>query len=131
MRTCGNCQKQDAPWFAHADCNCPQKDIRYDDDPSPLKHAPDCNGIGHEVALYPVRMDASLLTWEKKLPASWVARGWALKQNGGRWYRVKMLCRGCIELEETAQERQREYEQKCRETRGIEALSYAQMLANQ
>lgn len=102
-----------------------------DDDPSPMKHAPDCNGIAHEVILYPVRMAVSELTPDKKLGTYYTSKGWKLMQNGLRWYRVKYLCRQCIIAEDQAQERKREYENACKAARGVDTLTYAQMLAQQ
>jgi hypothetical protein len=52
-------------------------------------------------------------------------------QNGMRWYRTKMLCRQCIDKENLAQERRREYERACKTALGVESLTYAQMLAQQ
>lgn len=129
MRECRQCSKEDAPWFEPAPCSC---GLPLDeDDPSPLKHAADCNGIGHEVVLYPVRIDKREMTYDQKLLPKWTAKGWRLMQNGIRYYRVKYLCRQCIVAEDGAQERRREYEKACKATAGGEAISYAQMLASQ
>jgi hypothetical protein len=106
----------------------------HDDDPDPLKHAADCNAVGHEVVLYPVRMGRDELRFdgaEMALPPRWLQRGWALKRNGQRWYRVKWLCRGCIVLEEAALERRLDYEKACKRARGEDETTYAQMLAMQ
>jgi len=129
MRKCGQCNKQDAPWFEQQPCSCglPVDD----DDPSPLKHAPDCNGIGHEVVLHRVRIRKPEMTFDQKLSLKWTERGWQLLRNGTRFYRVKYLCRHCIVDEDIAQERRQEYEKACRETRGMDGRSYAQMLASQ
>ena len=129
MRTCGQCNKEDRAYFESAPCSCGLP--RDDEDPSPLKHKPDCNGIGHEVVLYPVRIDKRDQTFDGKLLPKWTAKGWRLLQNGPRFYRIKYLCRQCIVLDESAQERRREYDKACRATRGESAQTYAQMLASQ
>lgn len=129
MRICGQCNKPDAPWFEPQPCSCGLAPD--DDDPSPLMHAPDCNGIGHEVVLYPVRIGKAEMTFDQKLLPKWTERGWQLLRNGIRFYRVQYLCRQCIVAEDIAQERRREYEKMCRETRGLDGRSYAQMLASQ
>jgi len=129
MRICGQCSKEDRPYFEPVPCSC---GLPLDeDDPSPLKHAPDCNSVGHEVVLYPVRIDKRDLTFDSKLLPKWTARGWQLMRNGLRFYRVKFMCRQCIVLDESAQERRREYEKACKATRGESAQTYAQMLASQ
>lgn len=133
MRNCADCGKEDAPWFEREPCSCGTA-TKHEDDPSPLKHAPDCNGIGHEVVEYPLRMARADLVFEGTtlaLSNYWRGRGWILIQNGLRWYRVKMLCRGCIVLEDSAQERRREYEKACKAARGQDDTTYSQMLAQQ
>lgn len=135
MRLCSACGKEDQPWFEQHPCNCGAFKP-HDDDPSPLKHRPDCKCLGHEVVLYPVRIPASDLAFDDKGQASlasayYTQRGWKLKQNGGRYYRTKMLCRDCIGKEEEALGRKREYEKSCRAARGQDDKTYAQMLAQQ
>jgi hypothetical protein len=130
MRVCSACGKEDRPWFENEPCNC-GAGKRHEDDPSPLKHDPSCRCLGHEVIAYPVRMAESELTFDKKLPAYWIERKWQLRNNGGRFYRVKVLCRQCMLAEDQAQDRKRDYEKACAAARGQETQTYAQMLAAQ
>ena len=127
--------KPDAPWFEPHPCSCQAQPI-HDDDPKPHKHRPDCKGIGHEVVLYPVRIAHSELAFDDKgqpklASAYYSQQGWKLMQNGGRSYRVILLCRACIELAESALSRKREYEKSCKAARGQDDKTYAQMLASQ
>lgn len=130
MRNCSVCNAEDKPWFEETPCSCGVFKP-HDDDPSPLKHDPVCRSLGHEVVMYPVRIAVADLTHDKKLGSYYSARGWNLKQNGQRWYRVKMLCRACIEAENGAQARRADYEKACKEARGIGNSTYAQMIALQ
>lgn len=130
MRTCSACHKEDKPWFESHPCSCGAY-VVHDDDPNPLKHRPDCKSLGHEVVEYPVRIPKSDLTFDGKLSSYYAERGWALMRNGERYYRVKMLCRGCIVKETEALARKTDYEKACKAAQGIETLSYAQMIAGQ
>lgn len=133
MRACAQCGKADAPWFEPEPCSCGAAQA-HEENPSVEAHAADCNAVGHVVVLYPVRMARSELQFngaEMVLGAYWRQLGWVLKRNGERWYRVKMLCRGCIEAHDDAQQRRRDYEKACRRARGVEDTTYAQMLAAQ
>lgn len=131
MRLCSSCHKEDKPWFEYdTPCSCGAASL-HEDDPTPLKHSPECKSLGHEVVLYPVRMAKADLTFDAKLGSYYSQRGWRLKQNGNRWYRVKYLCRACIELENSAQARKAEYEKLCKAARGVDDQTYAQMLASQ
>lgn len=130
MRTCVACHKPDAPWFEPYPCSC----SRQADGAEPIpadEHAPDCKCLGHEVVTYPVRIAKSDLTFDGKLPQTWTSKGWVLRQNGMRFYRMKMLCRDCIELEVSAQSRREEYQKLCKAARGESSQSYAQFLASQ
>lgn len=130
MRNCSNCNKEDRPWFEDAPCSCGAYQ-EHDDDPSPLKHDPSCKMLGHEVVRYPVRIAKSDLTHDGKLGSYFTAKGWSLRQDGQRFYRVKMLCRACIELEKGCQARRQDYEKACKAARGLDNQTYAQMLASQ
>lgn len=133
MRSCAQCGKADAPWFEAEPCSCGVA-AAHEENPDVAAHAADCNAVGHLVVLYPVRMARAELLFdgaEMALSSYWVQRGWTLKQNGQRWYRVKLLCRGCIVAHEDALERRRDYEKACRRARGTDDTSYAQMLAAQ
>jgi hypothetical protein len=130
MRSCCACSSEDRPWFDEAPCSCGAY-IEHDDDPSPLKHDASCKSLGHEVVMYPVRVARADLTHDLKLGSYYAQRGWKLMQNGQRWYRCKMLCRPCIEIENGAQARRQEYERACKEARGIDNASYSQMIAQQ
>ena len=132
MRVCSVCGKEDQPWFEHEPCSCGwDRTNPHDDDPGPKNHTADCRCLGHEVISYPVRIAASELTFDKKLSPYYVNRGWELKVNGTRYYRMKVLCRGCMLLEDQAQERRRDYEKACAAARGQDTQTYAQMLAAQ
>lgn len=135
MRNCAACKKADAPWFERAPCSCGAAKLAEEfDDPSPGRHLEDCDAIGHEVVLYPVRIAKTELVFNGAvhvLGSYYAARGWVLMQNGPRYYRTKMLCRGCIDLEDLAQERKLDYEKACRLARGLDDQTYAQMLAQQ
>lgn len=130
MRNCSSCNKEDKPWFEDSPCTCGAYKP-HDDDPSPLKHLPECHSLGHEVVRYPVRIAKSELSNDEKLSSYYRQRGWVLMRDGQRFYRVKMLCRACIELENSAQSRRHEYEKACKAARGVETQTYAQMLASQ
>lgn len=129
MRLCAQCSKEDRPTFDMVPCSCGAPVDT--EDPSPLKHSPECNAVTHEVVLHPVRITKQDLTFDSKLQPKWTVKGWQLWQNGMKFYRVKMLCRACIVLDEGAQERRREYDKACKATRGGDAQTYAQMLASQ
>jgi hypothetical protein len=130
MRTCTACRKEDAPWFEQEPCSCGHQAPNAEPILA-IEHDPGCKCISHEVVAYPVRIAKQDLTFDQKLPAHYVRAGWILRQNGQRFYRVKMLCRDCIGLEEGAQARRVEYERACKATLGIESQSYSQMLASQ
>jgi hypothetical protein len=131
MRNCSACHKEDKPWFEYdIPCSCGGAEL-HEDDPSPLKHKAECKSLAHEVVLYPVRMAKADLTHDGKLGSYYSQRDWKLMQNGNRWYRVKFLCRACIELENSAQSRKAEYEKLCKAARGVDDQTYAQMLASQ
>lgn len=87
--------------------------------------------LGHDVVRYPVRIAKSDLTHDGKLGSYFSAKGWTLRQDGQRYYRIKMLCRACIELENVIQSRRQDYEKACRAARGLDNQTYAQMLASQ
>lgn len=130
MRICTECKKEDRPWFEQAPCSCGAAQL-HEEDPSPLKHKADCKAIGHDVVRYPVRIERRDLTFDGKLPSRYTQRGWALWQSGNKLYRRKLLCRDCVELENGAQERKRDYEKACKAAQGLETMTYAQMLASQ
>ena len=129
MRNCSACHAEDRPWFEDAPCSCGIPEGP--DAGNPYKHSPDCKSLSHEVVRYPIRMEIKDLNFDKTLSRYYVQRGWELLQNGMRYYRVKMLCRKCIGLEVSAQERKREYEKACKAARGDQTETYAQMLARQ
>lgn len=134
MRHCGNCNKEDSPWYDGTPCSCglPQRD-----EPAlPQEHVQDCKALAHNVVLYPVRVATTDLTYDANgeaqlRSAQYLRRGWKLLRNGMRWYRVKYLCRECIELEEAARERRRDYEKACKAVKGVDETTYSQMLASQ
>lgn len=133
MRLCSNCRKEDKPWFEDEPCSCGGAQL-HEDDPSPLKHDASCRSLGHEVVLYPIRMPLNEFTYvagEPVINKEWIRKGWALMRNGQRYYRVKMLCRGCIEVENGIQARRSEYEKACKAARGLDTSTYAQMLTLQ
>jgi hypothetical protein len=99
----------------------------------PIRHAPECKSLIHEVLRYPVRMAERDLvvnqSGERKLSAQYA--GWKLVQNGQRWYRIKDLCRDCIGKQEQSQAFRRDYLQACKKARGQDDQTYSQMLAEQ
>lgn len=100
-----------------------------------MQHRAECRSLGHEVVSYPVRIAKADLWFDSggaaHISAYYVGRGWALRIDGNKFYRVKLLCRSCIGLEVGAQARKREYEKSCRAVRGLDNMTYAQMLASQ
>jgi hypothetical protein len=132
MRACGGCKKPDAPWLEDAPCNCGVPPTLAGD---ANEHRPECRALGHEVVFYPVRLTKADLWFDEgakpHISAYYTGRGWTLKQDGNKLYRVKLLCRDCIGLEVGAQARKREYESACKRARGDETQTYAQMLASQ
>jgi hypothetical protein len=129
MRECQDCKEQDRPWMDGGECTCGA--ARTEMGASPEAHHVECRCLAHEVVQYPVRLSREALTWDKKLPRYWALKGWVLMENGGRHYRLKMLCRDCVGKEELALAHRRDYERVCKEARGGETQTYAQMLAQQ
>ena len=123
MRVCAQCQSPDRPHVDPSErCTCGT---------DTHEHAPDCRALTHEVVLFPVRMSPLALTYDKKLPAKWIQRGWHLWQDGQRFYRRKMLCRDCIGKQETQQAFARDYQKACKKARGSDDMTYAQAIASQ
>ncbi len=132
MRICSACGKEDAPWFESDPCSCGAAKL-HEDDPSPMNHSHECRCLGHEVVQFPVRITPADLSFNREDLKSpyYRSRGWKLMKNGLRFYLVKMLCRGCVALENSALERRREYERVCKASRSQDDTTYAQMLAQQ
>lgn len=68
---------------------------------------------------------------DKQLSSYYTSQGWALKVDGERFYRSKMLCRACIREHVGALERKKDYQRACKAARGLDDKTYAQMLAHQ
>lgn len=126
MRRCAGCNKEDRPQVENpGECTCGMHS------PDPLSHDVNCWAIGHEVVQYPVRMMVSELTFDRELPPRFLQKGWKLLQNGSRYYRVKLLCHACVESEVSARQRKEDYVRACRRAKGLDTMTYAQMLAMQ
>lgn len=133
MRLCTMCGKPDTPYWEAYPCTCGAP--AHDDDPSPLKHRPDCKAIGHSVISFPVRIPERELGHDaagnKQLPQKYAREGWKVQQRGFKWYRVKVMCRDCVAEYEQRMARKRDYEASCKRARGEETQTYAQFLASQ
>ena len=129
MRICQQCHCEDRPWIEEGECSCGLNKTERAGDPT--AHQADCRCLGHEVVQYPVRMARNELAFDDKLPRYYAQQGWVLMKHGGCFYRVKILCRDCVGKEELALAHRRDYERVCKEARGLETKTYAQMLAQQ
>ena len=123
MRVCGNCRKDDRPiltWDKECECGV---------EPDPTKHAANCKALMHSVIIHLVRIPKTDLTTGGDLSTYHKAQGWILRRDGERYYKGKMLCYDCIELQHATEQRQAEYKKACREALGLSDQTYAQMLA--
>ena len=130
MRCCARCSVSDRPLILRdQDCTCGAGIGAAD-----AEHVErGCRRVSHWVAEFPKEIARSQLVRDQdahfgfKLPAQY--RGWELREYRGRMYRVKALCRDCIELESEIDARQKEYKSQCAKARGERTMTYSNLLA--
>jgi hypothetical protein len=92
-----------------------------------------CNKVMHSVRplVEPVRLISTPRHPEGQLPTKWLNEGWKLHIDGKNTFRVKMLCRNCIDKEALRESIQRDYQKACKAARGQDDRTYGQLMIQQ
>jgi hypothetical protein len=126
MRACRKCSAPDrAEIDPGLECKCGAV-ARGDEE-----HHPECPRLIHEVARYFVQIKARDLTPKRELSTYYRAQGWQLMEDGGRFFRWMLMCRQCFRDYEQVLAQQRDYQRACKLAKGMDDMSYSQMLARQ
>lgn len=132
MRNCVGCGKPDQ-CVVDYETKCKPNLCSPTADERAETHHDNCPKLTHEVKLLyrATRLINTPQHPEGQLEPKWIAQGWQLKRDGKDVFRVKMLCRACIQDVYERESRQKEYEKACKKARGIDDRTYSQMLAEQ
>lgn len=132
MRICEACSKPDS-CVVDFETKCKPNLCRPDADERAETHHDACPKLTHEVRLLfrPAKLINTPKHPEGQLEPKWIAEGWKIRRDGKDVFRVKMLCRACIQSVYEREERRKEYLQACKKARGEDDRTYSQLLALQ
>jgi hypothetical protein len=133
MRQCSNCRVADQAVMdfgreCSEKCNPAIRESGNPDD-----HSASCNKVLHEVR--PLHEPVILVNTPKspagELPIKWKREGWRLLRDGRNTFRVKMLCRECIDKEAMRELVHKDYVKACKAARGQDDRTYGQLMVQQ
>lgn len=130
MRACETCNKPDS-CIVDYETPCNPKLCPPNADERAESHHDQCPKLTHEVR--PLYRAAKLINTprhpEGELEPKW--RGWKIIKDGKDIFRMKMLCRSCIQNVYATEERQKDYAKACKKALGQDDQTYSQLLAMQ
>jgi hypothetical protein len=132
MRICEGCRKPDS-CIVDYETKCKPNLCHPTADERAETHHDNCPKLTHEVR--PLYRATRLIHTPKhpdgQLEPKWIAEGWRMKRDGKDVFRVKMLCRACIQAVYEREERHKEYVKACKKAAGHDDRTYSQLLVMQ
>jgi len=130
MRFCESCSKPDA-CVVDYETPCNPKLCPPTADERAETHHDGCPKLTHEVR--PLYRPAKLIHTPRNPEGELERRyaGWKIKRDGKDVFRVRMLCRACIQAVYLQEERHKDYVKACKKAAGKDDQTYSQMLAMQ
>lgn len=130
MRLCETCSKPDS-CIVDYETPCKPSLCPPTADERAETHHENCPKLTHEVR--PLYRATKLIHTprhpEGELEHRW--RTWKIVKDGKDIFRVKLLCRQCIQNVYATEERQKDYLKACKKAAGIDDQTYSQLLAMQ